>query len=223
VSELEVWDADDLVTLEEGLRKGQVHAIQHRADPLPLLALLDRLRPPELRELAIGWCNPRHEPGSGEDELGDLSGLWVHRQLEKLDIQGKVAAFGVIDAPRLRKFEWVTIMPEAWTLASVAEARWPELESLVLWLGIGADDNIPAEVEAMHTILDGRGLPRVRHLGLCGGTLTEGVLKRLPGCGILPQLRTLDLSGSYRTDRERQALARLRKHPAFQHLEQMEI
>src|SRR4051812_10924119 len=103
----EVDDLDDLVALEALLPSGQVHSIQHFIweDARPLLALLDRLRPAGLRELAFGQCNPRHEPGQDEVDLGDLSGLWVHRELEQLTVYGKVASFGVIEAPALRSFD----------------------------------------------------------------------------------------------------------------------
>jgi hypothetical protein len=222
MAQFEVGESGDLETLEARLREGRIDAIQdlYSGDVRPLLALLERVRPPGLRELVFGQCNPRNEVGRYQDDLGDLSGLWVHRGLEKLVIEGKVDRFGAIDAPRLRHFDWTTLSAEAEPLAEVAAARWPELESLVLYLGVVSDD-IPAEVQAMRAILDGRGLPRLRHLGLLGGAITEGLCRYLPRCGILPQLRTLDLSGCYKPDRERRALKRLRKHPAFQHLQKL--
>jgi hypothetical protein len=220
----EVDDLDDLAALEALLPSGQVHSIQHFIweDVRPLLALLDRLRPAALRELAIGQCNPRHEPGQDEVDLGDLSGLWVHRELETLTVYGKVASFGAIDAPALRSFDWMSICADADTLASLAAARWPQLESLTLWLGVASDD-YPEETKAMHALLDGKGLPRLHHLALNGGTLTDGLREHLPRCGILPQLKSLNLWGGYKTDRERQALARLKQHPAFAHLERFVV
>lgn len=149
-------------------------------------------------------------------KLGDASLLWAALPaLEDVTFQGAEAYFGEIDAPRLRRFEVKTGgLPQA-ALRSIAAARWPELESLIVWLGDPdyGGDGTPEDVAP---ILTGRGLPKLSHLGLMNCAFTDALCEMLVAGPVLARLASLDLSLGVLTNEGADVI--LKNAKRFEHL-----
>jgi uncharacterized protein (TIGR02996 family) len=148
--------------------------------------------------------------------VGDLSlASAALRPLEALEVTAGSVTLGAIDLPNLRSLRIETGGLGADVLHSIAAAAWPNLESLVLYLGTPdyGGSCTPADVVAL---LDGANLPRLTTLALCNGTFGDELAELVTRAPILPRLRHLDLSkGTMGTDGAR-AIA---KHArAFAHL-----
>jgi len=134
--------------------------------------------------------------------LGKLDSLWhaAGRQLEYLKIRAGSMSLGTIAAPALRELRIETGGLDQRSLAAIARASWPALETLNLWFGqrsYGCDVS-PKHVGAL---LAGKAkLPRLRHLGLANTTFGDELCELVLGSKLLPQLATLDLSKSHLTD-----------------------
>src|SRR5262249_112306 len=99
--------------------------------------------------------------------LGNLSVLYPHLvDLQELRIKMAKMDLGKITLPNLRLFEVITGGFTKANLASVAGATWPKLEILRLYFG---DDNYGGNctIDDLKPVLDGKGLAKVKHLGLC--------------------------------------------------------
>jgi len=182
-----------------------------------------------VRALEFGDWSPHHEPGEWEASLGDLSTLWTAQPLlHSVVLTGEVKSFGVIDAPKLSRFEWRTFGPEpGWrascdaNMSAITNAKWPQLETLDLWFARG-DGYDSKRLPWMRKILAGTGLGTLKHLALRAFALwPEPLRSELEHAKILPQLATLDLSAAIPVDES--DLRRLRDRPAFRHLQSFEI
>lgn len=186
------------------------------------VAALAAARPPLLSEIDLGTWNPHHEPGEDEDDLGDLSTLWLHDRLEIALLTGAPQSFGTIVAPRLRHFEWQTLGPAPHQLAPLTQAQWPELTTLRLWFARGDGYN-SKRAPWIRKLLTGDNLPKLAHLALHEYALwpleLRADLERSP---LLPRLETLDLSAPLGAA-DSAGLAALRGRPAFAHLKRFEI
>jgi uncharacterized protein (TIGR02996 family) len=176
--------------------------------------------PPALRMLYFADFS-QEESEISWSHLGDV-GVWLRgaRGLRELTLRGGSMQLGPIDLPELRRFSVITGGFTAENIRDVTQARWPKLERLSLYFG---DDNYGASggVEDLRPILEGRGLPALRELGLCNSQFADelaGVLGKSP---VLRQLRVLDLSlGTLSDDGARALLA---SAPAFAHLERLDL
>ena len=74
-----------------------------------------------------------------------------------------------------------------------------------MWFG---DDNYGAEgdLDAIKLLLDGKGLPALRHLGLKNCQFADDIARVIGKSKILPQLETLDLSLGNMSDEGADAL-----------------
>lgn len=161
------------------------------SDALGAIALA---APPALSRLFVGDFAYPDDTEISWAKIGDASLLWAALPaLEDVTFQGAEAHFGEIDAPRLRRFEVRTGgLPQA-ALRSIAAARWPRLESLIVWLGDPnyGGDGTPEDVAP---VLAGAGLPDLRHLGLMNCAFTDVLCEMLAASPILARLKSLDLS-----------------------------
>lgn len=162
-----------------------------------LAAPIEEAAPPCLRDLFLG-----------ETSDWDISGCHTRMprsaslpQLRTLTLRGgHVTLDESIDLPRLREFVVQSGSLGTDALAAIATARWPELEHLEIWFG---DPNYGASggVADIAAILDGKGLGKLRSLGLRNCAFADELAEVLPGARILPQLETLDLSMGNLSDR----------------------
>ncbi|MDQ3369434.1 MAG: TIGR02996 domain-containing protein [Myxococcota bacterium] len=156
---------------------------------------------------------------SSSTALGDLSPLYPQLgRLRELTIELGAMHFGAMDLPSLRKLEIITGGLDGENLRAIAQARWPALETLILYMGeTDGDHGCGVSFDDLVPILAGENLPHVTHLALANTNLADRIAEALPTSRILPRLKTLDLSsGTLGDDGARAILANA---AAFQHLE----
>jgi uncharacterized protein (TIGR02996 family) len=176
---------------------------------------------PTLRRLHIGDYDFPDETEISWTEVGDAGSLWPHCEgLREVILQGGGISLGEIDLPELRSFEVRTGGLDRAAIRSICSARWPELRRLVLWFG---DESYGAEgtTDDIRPVLDGTGLPSLRHLGLMNADFTDAICAALPAARILPRLLTLDLSMGVMTDEGARRLSEHRE--AFLHLQRLDL
>jgi hypothetical protein len=78
-------------------------------------------------------------------------------------------------------------------MKSLAAAKLPALERLVVWFG-ERDRGANATLADCMPLWDGKQFPRVRHLGLCNSELVLDFIRLLPEGKLAKQLVSLDLS-----------------------------
>jgi uncharacterized protein (TIGR02996 family) len=141
-------------------------------------------------------------------------------ELRSLHLRGGSVGLGNVDLPELREFTVETGGLPLAAVQSIAAAKWPKLERLEVWFG---SDNYGAEggVEDIQPILDGKGLPNLKSLGLCNSEFTDELVKLLPRAKILPQLERLDLSRGTLSDEGARVLAE--NAAAFAHLKHIDL
>jgi len=165
-----------------------------------------RQRLPRLRALFLGDMTYR------DNEIS-----WIRQS----DITPLFAAFPRMEHFRLRGGDGLVLrkfrherlkslvieasnLPRAVTRA-LGASELPALEHLEVWLGTsryGANTK-PADLAG---ILQGDGLPALRHLGLRNSEIVDAIAARLGRAAILSRLRSLDLSLGTLTDRGAKAL-----------------
>lgn len=154
--------------------------------------------------------------------LGDLSKLYP--QLEKLENLklhvGNMKLGAAIDLPSLKSFEVVTGGFTRDNVKSVVNAKWPNLEKLVLYFG---DDEYGCNVKIkdLKPLFDGKSLKKVKHLGLCNAQFQDEIAEEIVRAPILKQLETLTLSHGIMTDRGAKALVDNAK--ALAHLKSLDV
>jgi hypothetical protein len=127
--------------------------------------------------------------------FGDFSTAWSHLPaLEHLQIRsGAGGQLGKIVLPNLRTFIRESGGLSREEIEAIITATWPKLEHLEIWFGAelwGAE----GDVDTLAPILDGIGLPALRHLGIVNCEFIESLLPVLATSKLLPQLKSLDLS-----------------------------
>ncbi len=140
--------------------------------------------------------------------------------LEELRLYGGSITLGKPNLPQLRSLSVWTGGLDKGAVRSISKANWPKLESLQLLFG---EENYGANVRAkdLSSILQGNGLSKVKHLGLCNATFADDLCRALPKAEILPQLQTLDLSMGIMTEKGARAL--LKSAGRFAHLKQLDL
>jgi uncharacterized protein (TIGR02996 family) len=159
-----------------------------------IIDALAKRPPPALRSLFIGDFEYPEETEMSWTSLGNFGKLWPKLpELRKLILQGGSFTLGTIDLSELRHAEFRTGGLSRKSIDSIVKARWPKLEHLDVWFG---SDSYGAEgdVGAIKPLLDGKGMPALRHLGLKNCEFADDVARLIGKSKILPQLETLDLS-----------------------------
>ncbi|NMO21886.1 WGR domain-containing protein [Pyxidicoccus fallax] len=153
--------------------------------------------------------------------VNDISPLYkLLPNLRSLRLRGGAVELGKVDLPELREFTVETGGLPLSAVKSIAAAKWPKLEKLEVWFG---SDNYGAEggVDDIQPILDGKGLPNLKSLGLCNSEFTDELCKVLPKAKVLPQLERLDLSRGTMSDEGARILAE--SAAAFAHLKALDL
>lgn len=181
-----------------------------------LATVIEDLQPPCLRSLHLGDTGNWDISGTSTAMPASPS----IRGLRSLTLRGGSVSLPEIDLPELRTFEVQSGSLDRESLRTIDRARWPKLESLVIWFG---DPNYGASggVEDLANLLDGVGLANLRHLGLQNCAFADQLAERLTSARVLPQLQTLDLSMGNLSDRGITTM--LAAKSAFQHLERLEV
>lgn len=204
----------------------------------PLLKVLAEHGAPNLKRLRIGEFQVAG-PGGIENDydyeiswsgIGDASEVWSRLpKLEYLRIQAGLGSsslgengdrLGTMHLPNLRHLEIVTGGMGRECLRSVANAQWPALETMEVWLG-SSNYGFVGAVEDLAPILDGTSLPRLRRLGLLNTELSDELCAKLGSAKVLPQLESLDLS--YGTMSDEGAALLVSDKTSFAHLEHLAL
>jgi uncharacterized protein (TIGR02996 family) len=189
-------------------------------DPL-FAALAATPQPPPLRSLTVGDFQFSYDCPINWAKLGEVSRLWPrYPRLRSLVFQGTSLKLGAIQLPELRSFEARSGGLHRNTVQSIAGARWPLLERLVVWTG-NLETPGTSRAEHLQPILDGVGLPRLRHLGIVNSQSANQIAAALATAKVLPQLETLDLSLGALTHHGVEAL--LGARGALRHLKQLNL
>jgi uncharacterized protein (TIGR02996 family) len=173
--------------------------------------------PETLRELAFDVMQYQ----TSWTDLGDVSKLYPYlERLEELRVHVGKMKLGDIVLPNLRRFEVKTGGLSKANLKSVIGAKWPKLESLVLYFGDGEYGGDCA-VEDLKAVFDGTNLQKVTHLALCNSSFEDDIAKAIPSANVTKQLRSLDLSKGVLSDAGAQAL--LDFADSLRHLERIDL
>jgi hypothetical protein len=157
-----------------------------------LVAVRERL--PDLRSLFLGDVTYEECELSWLTQ-GDVGPLFTaYPRLEEFRVRGaNRLTFGRLRHDNLRSLAVETGGLPAAVLEEIGAADLPRLERLELWLGTpeygGIADAVPLE-----PLLSGRGLPRLRYLGLRNSRCADAVARALVRSPLLERLRVLDLS-----------------------------
>lgn len=176
--------------------------------------------PPSLQRLAFsrgGYWD------ISSTELGDLAPLYPQlSKLQELSVELGSMDFGEMNLPALKKLEIITGGLSGENLASIADARWPALETLSICIGeTGNDYGCTVEMSDIEPILAAENLPKVKHLGLANSSLEDEIAKALVKSRILPRLETLDLSrGTFSNEGARTMID---NWSAFSHLASIDL
>ncbi|MCP3142631.1 WGR domain-containing protein [Pyxidicoccus xibeiensis] len=174
-----------------------------------------------LQNLFIGDFEYPDDTEISWSHLTDVSALLKQLPgLLSLRLRGASLELGSIVLPELREFTVETGGLALSAVKSIASANWPKLERLEVWFG---SDNYGGEggVEDIQPILDAKGLPHLKHLGICNSEFTDELAKVLPRSKLLPQLEALDLSKGTLSDEGARILAE--NASAFAHLKSLDV
>jgi hypothetical protein len=169
-----------------------------------------------MRSMLIGDFDSEECEISWSD-MGNVGKIWpCVPNLTSMTVHGGNIVLGTIAHDKL---EELTIETGGLPLAaakSLAAAKLPSLTKLTLWFGTeeyGGGSNI----KAIKGILDGKGLPKVEHLGLQNADFQDEIAKAVCTAPIIKQLKTLNLSMGTMSDEGAKAIAGAADH--FKHLE----
>lgn len=176
---------------------------------------------PTLERLFLGDFEYPDENEISWTNVGDIEPLYkVLPRLRSLQLRGGDETLGKIDLPELREFTVESGGLPLKAVKSIASAHWPKLERLEVWFGM-EDYGAGGGVKDIQPILDGQGLPHLKHLGLKNFEFAVELCEALPKAKVLAQLETLDLSMGTITDEEVEVLTA--NAAAFQHLKRLDL
>ncbi|MFY0574171.1 WGR domain-containing protein [Cystobacter fuscus] len=176
---------------------------------------------PTLETLFIGDFEYPDETEISWTHLQDISPVYkAFPRLRSLKVRGGELEMGEVNLPELREFTVETGGLPLAAVKSIVKANWPKLERLEVWFG---SENYGAGggVDDIQPLLEGKGVPALKHLGLRNAEFTNELCKALPRAKILPQLESLDLSMGTMTKEGAEAL--VANAAAFKHLKRLDV
>ncbi len=159
--------------------------------------------------------------------IGDLSKLWaIAPQLRELRLKGSnndegtSTKLGTIVAPHLEKLVHISSGLSKNVPLEIGKAMLPELRHLELYLG-QEDYGNTCRMKSFAGIFEGKGLPRLEHLGLPNSEWERELIVALAKAPIVRRIRTLDLTKGTLWREGAQAL--IEHAAAFRHLELLDV
>ena len=175
---------------------------------------------PSLRRLTIGDFDA-DECEISWSSIGNVGSVYaVAPNLEYFRVHGGGIGLGKLEHAKLKTLVVETGGLTEDAVKAVAKANLPSLEFLEVWFG---SDNYGAEgdVTMLKPLFEGKGYPKLTHLGLQNCEFEDDIAKQIVSSPILKQLKTLDLSMGTMIDEGAQAL--LDHVDALQHLDEIHI
>jgi uncharacterized protein (TIGR02996 family) len=186
-----------------------------------VIKAIAKAAPKALRSLFLGDFRYPDDTEISWSKLGKVSLLYpAVPQLRSLRLRGGDLNLGKVDLPELREFIVESGGLQRSTVKSIAAASWPKLERLEVWFG-SEDYGAGGDEDDIQPILDGKGLPQLKHLGLCNAGFSQGLARVLPKSKVLRQLESLDLSKGTLMDEDAEVLAA--NAAAFKHLKHLDL
>jgi uncharacterized protein (TIGR02996 family) len=218
--QLRAFLADPFVGLVQALVTGACYYGGDGSAEVVELLLKARDRFPHLRAIFLGDITYSEQEISWLN-LSDLSGLWAaFPQLEHFRARGGAGlVLNPFEHENLRSLVIEASNLPREVVRAVGASNLPKLEHLELWLGTseyGADTT----PEDLAGILEGKGLPALRTLGLRNSEIIDDVAGILGQSPLLERLRVLDLSLGTLGDRGAEALLAI---PGLARLEKLNI
>jgi uncharacterized protein (TIGR02996 family) len=202
---------DDLWDTERG--SGQVYE--------ELVDVIVKAKPRALRRLIVGDYDYPDDTEISWTYIGKLDKVWkTCPRLEVLSLQGGQIDLGKIDAPNLRVLSIETGGLPRKAVQQVAKAKFPKLESLQIFFG-SSEYGAGGKLADIRPILDGKNLPKVKHLGLMNSEFADDLAREIGKAKILGQLETLDLSLGVMSDEGARSLVASAK--AFKRLTELDL
>jgi hypothetical protein len=151
----------------------------------------------------------------------DAQAMWgALPRLRELTLRAGSMKLGDIELPELRKFETITGGLDHEAALSIANAKWPNIESLDLQYGLGRQ-GATASIDVVRPILDSQHMPELRMLGITNCEFTDELCEILPTSRLLPQLEELDLCMG--TMGAEGARSLIRNRERFAHLKRLNL
>lgn len=145
--------------------------------------------------------------------------------LRALKLRGTWLELGSMNLPKLQEFTIESNSLPRRAVRSIVNAKWPKLERLEVWFGtptlFGSQDSVECGEREVALLLNGKGLTKLKHLGLRNTRFTGALCEALSGAKVLHRLESLDLSTCMLMDEEAAALAR--HAAAFKRLKHLDV
>jgi uncharacterized protein (TIGR02996 family) len=181
--------------------------------------VIGKRKAPALRKLFLGDFT-YEETELNWSEIGDAKNLYKGvPNLRSLTLRSGSMKLGKIELPELRELITITGGMDRKSLKSILDARWPKLEKLSLQFGPSYECDV--KLKDVLPILEGKGFPALRHLGLTNAEFTDELCRALPRSKILSQLEELDLKMGTMGDAGAKAIAD--SASAFAHLKLLNV
>lgn len=201
----------------------------------PVLQAIAKHGAPMLKRLRVGeyqHAGPKVNDSDYSYEVswagvGDLSALWkAVPKLERLVIQsglgssslGSPDSLGAVDLPNLRHLEIISGGISGENLRALANAKWPSLTYMDLWLG-SSNYGFDGAASDLEPIFDAVSVPKLAHLGLMNAEITDEICARLATAKITAQLEELSLAHGMMSNDGAAAL--LKAKPALKKLKRL--
>ena len=186
----------------------------------PIARLIGKRYLPALRSLFLGDFDSE-ETELSWSQLANVEPIYAAvPNLRRLKLRSGSMRLGRIVLPRLERFEVVTGGLDPKAARAIAGARWPSLRELSIQVGTERYGGT-ATLADLQPILDGAGLPRLRHLGLTNLEYSDAAIAAVADSKLLPQLEELDLSLGTLSDDGARVLYRYQN--AFRHLRRIDV
>ncbi|MCA9605528.1 MAG: WGR domain-containing protein [Myxococcales bacterium] len=175
---------------------------------------------PSLRRLVIGDFT-YEECEISWSNIGDVGRIWpVLPNLEYVKVHGGSIGLGDIAHEKLTQLVVETGGLPGQAARQLSEARLPSLTSLEVWLGT-ENYGGSSSVKDLAGVLEGKGLPKLKHLGLQDADFQDDIVRALCTAPIVKQLETLDISMGILTSEGANAMVEHQDH--FAHLTSINV
>ena len=175
---------------------------------------------PTIRRLVVGDFTSE-ECEISWSSIGNVGKVWpVLPNLQYLKVHGGEISLGDIEHDELRELVVETGGLPGSTARKLSDVSLPKLTSLELWLGT-ADYGGSSAVKDLAGLLQGKGLPELKHLGLQNADFQDEIVAALCTAPIVKQLESLDVSMGVLTSDGANAMVAHADH--FAHLKSINV
>lgn len=133
---------------------------------------------------------------------GNYSKLWeAMPQLTEFTVKGSTdLELGDIDLPNLKSLEIICGGLPTDVIKSVQNAKLPNLERLVLYIGV-EDYGFDGSAEDIQKLLEKSDFPKLKYLGIVDSEIQDELTEVVLNCKYIDKIETLDLSFGTLTDK----------------------